>query len=88
MARGKCDLERAIIIPTEVLETVLGWTKNRTKRWLMRHGILRKAPTGRYGRTYTTAPLIQQAFPETAALILSRISDNDRKPSSWLKAAV
>lgn len=86
MARSSISLEGAIIIPTSALQNALGWTKNHTKRWLVQHGILRKVPTGKYGRTYTTAPLLRQAFPETAAEILAGIASRDRKPESWLRA--
>lgn len=73
MARSKSgDMNRDIIIPVGDVARVLGWTRNRTKRWLTSHGIHRLASNGRW---YTTRALIRSAFPEDADYIIAGLCD-------------
>lgn len=55
MARSKTTLEGAIILKVGEIARYLGWSRNRTKRWLSNERILHKQP-GHYGNTYTTFP--------------------------------
>ena len=73
MARGQIgDMNLDIIYPVGAIARVLGWQRNRTKRWLSTHGIHRIAPNGRW---YTTRALIRTAFPEDADYIIAGLTD-------------
>lgn len=75
MAYGEVDLSQSVIVPVPSVARALGWTLNRTKRWLAKQGILRKVAGDEYGRTYTTRALIRGAFPEAADDIVARLSE-------------
>jgi hypothetical protein len=73
VARGESRLlSRDIIIPVGDVARVLGWSRDRTKRWLCTHGIQRISSSGRW---YTTRALIRSAFPEDADYIIAGVSD-------------
>ena len=76
MAFGSDDLSTAVVVPVGAVARVLGWTTNKTKRWLTREGILRKQQHGgEYGRCYTTRALIRSAFPNDADYIIAGLVD-------------
>jgi hypothetical protein len=75
MAHGSIDLSSSVVVPVGAIAKVLGWTLNRTKRWLTREGIARKQLGGKYGRCYTTRALIRRAFPEDADHIIAGLTD-------------
>ena len=72
MARSAAGLEGAVIVPVGAAMRALGWSRNRTKRWLRAEGILHKQ-RGQYGRTYTTLGELCSAFPGAAHDIRARI---------------
>jgi hypothetical protein len=77
MARGETpnDLSSQVVVPVGAVARVLGWTRNRTKRWLAKEGMLRKQSGGKYGQVYTTRALIRRAFPEDADHIIAGLED-------------
>jgi hypothetical protein len=73
MARRKIEgMNRDIIIPVGDVARVLGWSRDRTKRWLTNHNIQRISKSGRW---YTTRALIRSAFPEDADYIIASVND-------------
>jgi hypothetical protein len=75
VALGEVDLSQSVIVPVGSVAKALGWTLNRTKRWLAKQGILRKQIGDEYGRCYTTRALIRGAFPEAADDIIVRLAE-------------
>ena len=79
MARGEGsiadDLSTQVIVKVGRIAKVLGWTRNRTKRWLLKEGIWRKQGEDKYGPVYTTRALIRRAWPEDADHIIAGLED-------------
>lgn len=73
MAFGQSDLTGSIILTVGQVAKQLGWSVNKTKRWLTNDGILRKQRCGKYGRCYTTVELLRLTCPETVDRILAGI---------------
>lgn len=72
MARRKRDMSREVFYPVGDVARVLGWSRNRTKRWLEACGIKR---TMNGGRWYTTRALLRQAWPEDADYVIAALSE-------------
>lgn len=71
MARGN-NLEGRLILKVGEVAKQLRWTRNRTKRWLAKEGILHKQP-GHYGATYTTFAELRLVHPQVVDDIRARM---------------
>ncbi len=72
MAHGEIDLSDQVFIKLGLLARASKMTRTRAFRYYLRLGALRQLP-GVLGVWYTTPPLLQQAIPETWALVVAKI---------------
>lgn len=76
MARGESrpvNWQVEVFFPVGKLARKIGWSRNRTKRWLVAHNGEKIAGDGRW---YTTRAVIFRLWPEDADYIIAGMSEN------------
>jgi hypothetical protein len=66
------NMQLEVFYPVGRIARRIGWSRNRTKRWLVAHSAHRVAEDGRW---YTTRGLLRAAFPEDADYIIAGMSE-------------
>ena len=65
-------MQLEVFYPVGRIARRIGWSRNRTKRWLMANKAHRVSDDGRW---YTTRGLLRIAFPEDADYIIAGMSE-------------